>query len=147
MLGRRRQSTIWVRRPWIACGKANNSNILSSYWVFVEVDLQIANKLTVNVLRYKPYKWAVLLASTSRNLEYFIVETKFVKDQVLDRGHLHRVRLSAIFALVPTLVHTFLPLPHLAIVELSKKGKIHTEEVQSKQKLKRTKQELWILRR
>ena len=113
----------------------------------MEVDLQIANRLTVNVLLYKPYKWAVLLASTSRNLECFIVETKFVKDQVPDRGHLHQVRLSDIFALVPTLVHTFLHLPHLAIVELSKKGKIHTEVVQSKQKLKRTKRELWILRR
>lgn len=104
----------------------------------MEVRLQIADKLTVNVLPHKPYKWAVLLASTSHNLEYFIVETKFAKDQALDHDHLHQVRLSAIFAQVPTLVRTFLLLPLLAIVELTKRGKIHTEAVPLKQKHKRT---------
>ena len=113
----------------------------------MEVDLQVVDKLTVNVLRYKPYKWAVLLASTSHNLEYFIVETKFVKDQVQDRDHLHQVRLSAIFVLVQILVHIFLLLPHLAIVELTKRVKIHIEAVLSKQKPKRTIRELWKLRR
>lgn len=113
----------------------------------MEVRLQTAAKLTVNVPPFKPYKWAVLLVYTSHNLEYFIVETKFAKDQVPDRDHLHPVRLSAIFALVPTLVRIFLLLPHLAIVELTERDKIHIEAVLSKQKHRRTIRGLWILRR
>ena len=113
----------------------------------MEVRLQTADTLTVNVPRYKPYKWAVLLAYTSHNLEYFIVETKFAKDQAPDLDHLHQVRLSAIFTQAPTLVRIFPLLLHLAIVELSKRGKIHIEAVLSKQKHKRTIRGLWILRR
>ena len=112
----------------------------------MEVRLQIADKLTVNVLPFKPYKWAVLLAYTSHNLEYFIVETKFAKDQAPDHDHLHPVRLSAIFVQIPTLVRIFPLLLLLAIVELTKRGKIHTEAVLSKQKRKRTTRGLWILR-
>lgn len=116
------------------------------YWLLVEVRLQFAFKLTVNVLPIKPYKWAVLLAYTSHNLEYFIVETTFAKDQAPDHDHLHPVRLSAIFAQAPTLVHIFLLHHHLAIVELTKRGKIHTEAVLSKQKLRRTTRVLWMTR-
>ena len=113
----------------------------------MEVQLQIADKLPVNVPSFKPYKWAVLLAYTSHNLEYFIVETKFTKDQAPDLDHLHLVRLSAIFEQVPTLVRIFLLLPHLAIVELTKRGKIHIEAVLSKQRHKLTIRRLWRLRR
>ena len=109
----------------------------------MEVRLQIADKLTVNVTPSKPYKWAVLLAYTSHNLEYFIVETKFAKDQAPDQEHLHQVKLSAIFALVPTLVRIFLRRLLLAIVEVTKRDKIHTEAVQLKQKHKLTTRGAW----
>lgn len=113
------------------------------YWVPVEVRLQIADKLTVNVTPSKPYKWAVLLAYTSHNLECFIVETKFAKDQAPDQEHLHQVKLSAIFAQVQTPVRIFLRRLLLAIVEATKSRRIHTEEVLLKQKHKLTTRGVW----
>lgn len=109
----------------------------------MEVRLQIADKLTVNVSPSKPYRWAVLLVFTSHNLEYFIVETKFAKDQVPDLEHLHPVKLSAIFAQVQTPVRIFLRRRLLAIVEVTRKGQIHTEAVRLKQKHKLTTRGIW----
>lgn len=109
----------------------------------MEVRLQIAGTLTVNVSPFKPYKWAVLLAYTSHNLEYFIVETKFAKDRAQDQEHLHLVKLSAIFAQARTLGRIFRRRLLLEIVEIPKRGKIHTEVVLLKQKHKLTTQGAW----
>lgn len=106
----------------------------------MEVWLQIVGALTVNVSPFKPYKWAVLLAFTSHSLEYFIVETKFAKDQALDQEHLLLVKLSAIFVQARTLGRIFRRRLLLEIVEIIKKDKTLIEVVLLKQKHKLTTQ-------
>lgn len=111
----------------------------------MEVWLQIVGALTVNVSPFKPYKWAVLLAFTSHNLEYFIVETKFAKDQALDQEPLLQVKLSAIFVQARTLGRIFRRRLLLEIVEITKRNKTLIEVVLLKQKHKLTTQGVvWI---
>ncbi|KAJ7385254.1 hypothetical protein OS493_016323 [Desmophyllum pertusum] len=86
----------------------------------------------------RPAKFVPITATASREQE-----TKFAKDQAPDLEHLHPVKLSAIFAQVQTPVRIFLRRRLLAIVEVTRKGQIHTEAVRLKQKHKLTTRGIW----